>query len=103
MSCLKESIAEAMKTLPNIYTYAGSNGAQHPEDPNLKYVNHLAETIRKICNLNVDDLPPDRHLSKEQVVEVVELVENELLNHSSMQPVKHGHIDNRSACDKSKG
>jgi hypothetical protein len=47
----------------------------------------LAETIRNICNLNVDDLPPDKDLSKEQVVGVVELVENELLSHPSMKPV----------------
>jgi hypothetical protein len=76
-----------MQTLPNIYTYTGSNGAQHPEDPNLKDVNHLAETIRNICNLNVDDLQPDKDLSKEQVVAVVELVENKLLSHPSMKPV----------------
>ena len=55
MSCLKESILKT-KTLPTIYPYTGSDGAEHLEDPNLKDVNHLAETIRKVCNLNVGDL-----------------------------------------------
>jgi transposase len=36
MSCLKEAIAEAMKTLPTIYTYTGPDEVVHPEDPNLK-------------------------------------------------------------------
>jgi hypothetical protein len=43
MSCLKESISQAMKTLPTIYTHTNSDGAERPEDPNLKDVNHLAE------------------------------------------------------------
>ena len=68
MSCLKESILKT-KTLPTIYPYTGSDGAEHLEDPNLKDVNHLAETIRKVCNLNVGDLASDQGLSKEQVVE----------------------------------
>jgi len=88
MPCLKESIAKAMRTLPTIYTYTGSNGAEHPEDPNLKDLNHLAETIQKLCNLTVDDLQVDQDLSKEQVVEVVELVEKELLSHPSVKPVR---------------
>jgi len=77
-----------MKTLPAIYPCTGSDGAEHPEDPNLKDVNHLAETIRKVCNLNVGDLPSDQGLSKEQVVEVVELVEKELLRHPVVRPIK---------------
>src|ERR671931_818432 len=88
MSCLKESIAKAMRTLPTIYTYTGLDGAEHTEDPNLKDVNHLAETIRKVCNLSVDHLQVDQDLSKEQVVEVVELVEKELLSHPSAKPVR---------------
>ena len=86
MSCLKESILKT-KTLPTIYPYTGSDGAEHLEDPNLKDVNHLAETIRKVCNLNVGDLASDHGLSKEQVVEVVELVEKELLRHPAVRPV----------------
>jgi predicted RND superfamily exporter protein len=88
MSCLKESILQAMKTLPTIYTHTGSDGAEHPEDPNLKDLNHLAETIRKVCNLNVDDMQSDQDISKEQVVEVVELVEKELLSHPAVRPVE---------------
>jgi hypothetical protein len=88
MSCLKESIAEAMNSLPTIYTYTGSDGSEHAEDPNLKDINHLAETIRKVCNLTVDDLQVDQDLSKEQVVEIVELVEKELLSHPSVKPVR---------------
>ncbi|MGB6627820.1 MAG: hypothetical protein WBE61_06790 [Nitrososphaeraceae archaeon] len=76
------------KTLPTIYPYTGSDGAEHLEDPNLKDVNHLAETIRKVCNLNVGDLASDQGLSKEQVVEVVELVEKELLRHPAIRLVK---------------
>lgn len=87
MSCLKESISQAMTTLPTIYTRTGSDGAEHPEDSNLKDLNHLAETIRKVCNLNGGDLPLDKGLSKEQVVEIVELVE-ELLSHPSVKRVK---------------
>ena len=87
MSCLKESVANAMKTLPTIYTYTSSDGAEHSEDPNLKDVNHLAETIQRTCNLNIHDLTSDKGLSKEQVVEVVELVEKELLSHPAARPV----------------
>jgi hypothetical protein len=89
MSCLKESILK-MKILPTIYPYTGSDGAEYLEDPNLKdvNVNHLAETIRKVCNLNVGDLASDQGLSKEKVVEVVELVEKELLRHPTVKPVK---------------
>jgi hypothetical protein len=36
MSCLKEAILEAMKNLPTIYMYTGHDGAEHPEDSNLK-------------------------------------------------------------------
>jgi hypothetical protein len=86
--CHKESISQAMKTLPTIYTYPNYDGAEHPEDSNLKDVDHLAETIRNICNLSVNDLPPDNDLSKEQVVDVVELVEKELLSHPSVKPVQ---------------
>jgi hypothetical protein len=49
MSCLKESILKAMKTLPTIYPYIGSDAAEHLEDPNLKDVNHLAETIESFA------------------------------------------------------
>lgn len=87
MSCLKESISQAMKTLPTIYTNTNSDGAERPEDPNLKDVNHLAEMIQNVCNLNVGDIPSDQGLSKEQVVEVVELVEKELLSHHSVRHV----------------
>jgi hypothetical protein len=75
-----------MKNLPTIYPYTGSDGAEHPEDPNLKDVNHLAETIRKVCNLNVSDMSSDQGLSNEQVVEVVELVEKELLRQPAVRP-----------------
>lgn len=73
MSCLKESIAEALNTLPTIYTYTGPDKVVHSEDPNLKDVSHLAETIQKICKLTIDELPSSGDLSKEQVVEIVEL------------------------------
>src|SRR6266705_1514735 len=73
MLCIKESISQAMTTLPTIYTRTGSDGAEHPEDSNLKDLNHLAL---------------DKGLSKEQVVEIVELVEEELLSHPSVKRVK---------------
>jgi hypothetical protein len=88
MPYLKESILQAMKSLPTIYTYPNSDGAEQPEDSNLKDVGHLAETIRNVCNLNVNDLPSDNDLSKEQVVDVVELVEKELLSPPSVKPVQ---------------
>ena len=56
-------------------TYPNYDGAEHPEDSNLKDVDHLAETIRNICNLNANHLLSDNDLSKEQVVDDVELVE----------------------------
>ena len=76
-----------MNELPTIYTYTGPDGAEHPEDPNLKDINHLAETIRKICNLNVSELAPDQDLSKDEVVEVVETVEKELFSHAAVKRV----------------
>jgi hypothetical protein len=88
MSCLKESISQAMKNLPTIYTYTNSDGGEHPEDSNLKDIGHLAETIRNVCNPNVDHLPSAHALSKGQVVEVVELVEKELLSHPSVKHVQ---------------
>jgi len=48
MSCLVESIAEAMKNLPILSTYTGTDGMKYLEDSNLKDVCHLAETI---CNV----------------------------------------------------
>lgn len=88
MLCLKESILKAMKNLPTNYSYTGSDGAEHLEDPNLKDVNHLAETIQKVCNLNVGTLSSGQGLSNEQVIEVVELVEKELLRQPAVKPVK---------------
>jgi hypothetical protein len=35
MSCLKESVLQAISSLPNIYMYTGSDGAEHHEDQNL--------------------------------------------------------------------
>ena len=84
MLCLKESITEAMKTHHAINAYTGPDKVTYQEDPNLKDVNHLAETIRQVCNLNIGDLPSDRDLSKDQVVEIVELVERELLSRPSV-------------------
>ncbi len=87
MSCLKEAIQEAMKNLPTIYMYTGEDGAEHPEDSNLKDIQHLAETIQKVCNLNINSGDAHQDLSKEQVVEIVEIVEKELLGHSATKPV----------------
>ncbi len=64
---------------PTKYLHISQHGAEYPEDPSLKDVNHLAETIRNVCNLNIGDPPSDQGLSKEHVVEVDELVEKELL------------------------
>src|SRR5215472_4642322 len=88
MSCLVESIAEAMKNLPILSTYTGTDGMKYLEDSNLKDVCHLAETIRSVCNLTIDDLSSIQSLSKQQVVEIVELVEHELLSQPSKEPVK---------------
>src|SRR4029077_6288397 len=88
MPYLKESILQAMKSLPTIYTYPNSDGAEKSEDSNLKDVGYSAETILNVCNLNVNDLPSDNDLSKEQVVDVVELVEKELLSPPSVKPIQ---------------
>jgi hypothetical protein len=87
MPCLKEAIQEAMKNLPTIYMYTGEDGAEHPEDSNLKDIQHLAETIQKVCNLNVNSDNAQQVLSKQQVVEIVEIVEKELLGHPATKPV----------------
>ncbi|MGC2426499.1 MAG: hypothetical protein WA421_05655, partial [Nitrososphaeraceae archaeon] len=87
MPCLKEAIVEAMKSLPNIYMYTGPDGAEHSEDSNLKDIQHLAETIQKVCNLNINSNNAQQDLSKQQVVEIVEIVEKELLGHPAVKPV----------------
>jgi hypothetical protein len=92
MSCLVESIAEAMKNLPILSTYTGTDGMKYLEDSNLNDVCHLAETIRRVCNLTIDDLSSIQSLSKQQVIEIVELVEHELLSQSSIEPVKRSVV-----------
>lgn len=87
MPCLLEAIQEAMKNLPTIYMYTGQDGAEHPEDSNLKDIQHLAETIQKVCNLNVNSNNAQQDLSKQQAVEIVEIVERELLGHPATKPV----------------
>jgi hypothetical protein len=87
MSCLKEAILQAMKNLPTIYMYTGDDGAEHPEDSNLKDIQHFAETIQKVCNLNINSDNTHQDLSKQQVVEIVEIVEKELLGHQATKPV----------------
>jgi hypothetical protein len=87
MSCLKEAILQAMKNLPTIYMYTGDDGAEHAEDSNLKDIQHLAETIQKVCNLNINLNNAQQDLSKQQVVEIVETVEKELLAHPATKPV----------------
>jgi hypothetical protein len=74
MSCLVESVAEAMKNLPILGTYTGADGMKYRGDSNLEDVCHLAETIRRVCNLAIDDLSSIQSLSKQQVIEIVELV-----------------------------
>jgi hypothetical protein len=92
MSCLVESIEEAMKNLPILSTYTGTDGMKYLEDSNLKDVCHLAETIRRVCNLPIDDLSSIQSLSKQQVIEIVELVEHELLSRPSIEPVKRSVV-----------
>jgi hypothetical protein len=87
MLCFKEAIVEAMKNLPTIYMYTGEDGAKHPEDSNLKDMQHLAETIQKICNLNINSDNAHQDLTTQQAVEIVEIVEKELLGHPATKPV----------------
>jgi hypothetical protein len=87
MSNLKQSISKAMDNLPAIFMYTGSDGAEYSEDPNLKDIYHLAETIRDVCKLNIGDTASNQSLSKEQVIEIVELVESELLSHPAVKPI----------------
>jgi hypothetical protein len=86
MSNLKESVSQAMNKLPGIYMYTGADGAEYSDDSNLKDIYHLADTIRYVCKLNVGDVTSDQSLSKEQVVEIVELVEKEILSHPAVRP-----------------
>ena len=71
MSNLKQSMSKAMDNLPAIFMYTGSDGAEYSEDPNLKDIYHLAETIRDVCKLNIGDTASNQSLSKEQVIEIV--------------------------------
>jgi hypothetical protein len=87
MPCLKEAIQEAMINLPTIYMYTGHDGAEHPEDSNLKDIQHLAETIQKVCNLNINSNNAHQDLSKQQAVDIVEIVERELIGHPATKPV----------------
>jgi hypothetical protein len=87
MSNLKQSMSKAMDNLPAIFMYTGSDGAEYSEDPNLKDIYHLAETIRDVCKLNIGDTASNQSLSKEQVIEIVELVESELLSHPAVKPI----------------
>ena len=87
MPCLKGAIQEAMINLPTIYMYTGQDGVEHPEDSNLKDIQHLAETIQKVCNLNINSDNTHEDLSKQQVIEIVEIVERELLGHPATKPV----------------
>ena len=57
----------------------------------------MAETIRRVCNLPIDDLSSIQSLSKQQVIEIVELVEHELLSQSSIDPVKRSVMSDPSA------
>ena len=97
MSCLVESIAEAMKNLPILSTYTGADGMKYGGDSNLKDVCHLAETIRRVCNLPIDDLSSIQSLSKQKVIDIVELVEHELLSQPSIEPVKRSVVSDPPA------
>jgi|GEM_PF-1218052 len=92
MSCLVESIAEAMKNLPILSKYTDADGVKYRKDSNLKDVCHLAETIRRVCNVAIDDLLSSQSLSKQQVIEIVELVEREILSQPSIEPVKRSVV-----------
>jgi len=92
MSCLVESIAEAMKNLPILSKYTDADGVKYRKHSNLKDVCHLAETIRRVCNVAIDDLLSSQSLSKQQVIEIVELVERELLSQPSIEPVKRSVV-----------
>ena len=87
MSKLKESISQAMDNLPTIFMYTGSDGVEYPEDPNLKDIDHLADTIRDVCKLDIEGTASDQSISKQQAVEIVELVEKELLSHPAVKPI----------------
>jgi hypothetical protein len=65
---------------------------KYRKDSNLKDVCHLAETIRRVCNVAIDDLLSSQSLSKQQVIEIVELVERELLSQPSIEPVKRSVV-----------
>ena len=69
-----------------------ADGMNYREDSNLKDVCHLAETIRRVCNLAIDDLSSIQSLSKQQIIEIVQLVEHELLSQPSIEPVKRNLV-----------
>jgi hypothetical protein len=87
MSKIKQSISQTMDNLPAIFMYTGSDGAEYSEDPNLKDICHLAETIRDVCKLNFGDAASDQSVSREQVVDIIELVEKELLSQPAVKPI----------------
>jgi hypothetical protein len=87
MSKIKQSISQTMDNLSAIFMYTGSDGAEYSEDPNLKDICHLAETIRDVYKLNFGDAASDQSVSREQVVDIIELVEKELLSQPAVKPI----------------
>jgi hypothetical protein len=70
---LDDAVSRTIKTWPQ---YQGG-------DPNLTDILFLAETLRTVCNLILDDV----YLTKEQIISIVELVEKELLSKSAIDPL----------------
>jgi hypothetical protein len=48
---------------------------------------HLADTVQKLCNLSINSDNAHQDLSKQQEIEIVEIVEKELLGHPARKPV----------------
>jgi hypothetical protein len=70
---LDDAVSRTIKTWPQ---YQGG-------DPNLTDISFLADAIRTVCNLTLEDT----YLTKEQVISIVELVERELLSKPSIRPL----------------
>lgn len=80
---LAEIMREAINSLPQVSTYLGQDGEFYAEDPNLKDIIHIADTIKN----NFSIAKKDYSLPKSDIVNIVERVEYELLRKEAEKPV----------------
>ena len=74
---IEDALKMALKSLPNV-----------DGDPNLIDIKHIAQTIKEFFNLQFNN----EYISKNKVVEIVEIVEEKLLRPAAINPVYRDNI-----------